>query len=345
MLRTSASSVLRLVKNMPWFVYIIFCDQKIYYVGSTNDVQRRLLEHQNGLSNYTHKFSDIKLVYKEELATKEKALAREIQIKGWSLAKKKALINGRIELLKNEGENVVSLSNHSLSFRTWRIDEADRKLFDRIEIEMLRKIVLSKWFVVLELGMVMGVILSKEIYIYENYWLRIGLYVGIVVMVGLVIWWGKRDKKKLGLGPTSIKMVGRQAFWPMVILGVGFTGLRLLWPELFVVEIGPEKLMGFMIRALAYVVVSVPMQELVFRGYGITRLEQFWSNKRFLILGSSLIFGVVHWPFGSWEFVLGSFILGVYLAINFIRYRNLYTTMLIHAQIGLMINAYIIRVG
>lgn len=85
---------------MPWFVYILFCDQKIYYVGSTNNVHRRLSEHQNKQSDYTHKFSDIKLLYSEKLESKEKALARERQIKGWSVAKKKALISGKKGLLK-----------------------------------------------------------------------------------------------------------------------------------------------------------------------------------------------------------------------------------------------------
>ncbi len=84
---------------MPWFIYILFCDQKIYYVGSTNNVERRLTEHQTKQSNFTHKFSDIKLVYHEKLDSKEKALLREKQIKGWSLAKKKALIDGNTELL------------------------------------------------------------------------------------------------------------------------------------------------------------------------------------------------------------------------------------------------------
>lgn len=85
---------------MPWFVYILFCDQKIYYVGSTNNVHRRLSEHQNKQSDYTHKFSDIKLLYSEKLESKEKALVRERQIKGWSVAKKKALISGKKGLLK-----------------------------------------------------------------------------------------------------------------------------------------------------------------------------------------------------------------------------------------------------
>ena len=72
----------------------------MYYVGSTNNVKRRLLEHQTKQSNFTHKFSDIKLIYQEKLDSKEKALKRETQIKGWSVAKKKALISGKIELLK-----------------------------------------------------------------------------------------------------------------------------------------------------------------------------------------------------------------------------------------------------
>ncbi|MFA7301598.1 MAG: GIY-YIG nuclease family protein [Candidatus Shapirobacteria bacterium] len=85
---------------MGWYVYILFCDQKIYYVGSTNNVNRRLIEHQAKQSNFTHKFSDIKLVYSEKLESKEKALARETQIKGWTSAKKKAIIDGDLELLR-----------------------------------------------------------------------------------------------------------------------------------------------------------------------------------------------------------------------------------------------------
>jgi putative endonuclease len=85
---------------MEWYVYVLFCDQKMYYVGSTNNIKRRLFEHQNKLSNFTHKFSEVKLVYKEKLESKEKALARETQIKGWTTAKKKTLIDGKIKLLQ-----------------------------------------------------------------------------------------------------------------------------------------------------------------------------------------------------------------------------------------------------
>jgi|SRR3989338_3723415 len=84
---------------MNWSVYILFCDQKTFYVGMTDDLNRRLVEHKNKYSNYTKKFSDIKLVYSEKLNSRQEAVNRESQIKGWSFAKKKALIDGNKELL------------------------------------------------------------------------------------------------------------------------------------------------------------------------------------------------------------------------------------------------------
>ncbi|MFH0912176.1 MAG: GIY-YIG nuclease family protein [Patescibacteria group bacterium] len=58
---------LRQNANMSWFVYILLCDQKTFYVGSTDNLERRLYQHQAKQSFYTKKFSDIKLVYQEML--------------------------------------------------------------------------------------------------------------------------------------------------------------------------------------------------------------------------------------------------------------------------------------
>jgi len=82
-----------------WFIYILFCDQKTFYVGMTDNIERRFLEHKKGYSNFTKKFSDIQLVYTENFATRNEAESRERQIKGWSIAKKKALIIGDKNLL------------------------------------------------------------------------------------------------------------------------------------------------------------------------------------------------------------------------------------------------------
>lgn len=84
---------------MTWFVYMLLCNQKIFYVGITSDLERRFLEHKNGYSNYTKKFSDIQLVYQEKQPTRLQAEKREKQLKGWTNAKKRALITGNLGTL------------------------------------------------------------------------------------------------------------------------------------------------------------------------------------------------------------------------------------------------------
>ena len=81
---------------MKWYTYILLCDQKIYYVGMTLDLKRRIKQHKDGMSLFTKKFSDTELVHCEQYETKELAEKREKQLKGWSFAKKKALIEGKL---------------------------------------------------------------------------------------------------------------------------------------------------------------------------------------------------------------------------------------------------------
>lgn len=98
LLRTSTSSVLREGHHM-YFTYILLCDKKIYYVGMTSDLKRRIKQHKDGKALFTKKFSDIELVYHEPHETKELAEKREKQLKGWSFTKKKALIEDRLNKL------------------------------------------------------------------------------------------------------------------------------------------------------------------------------------------------------------------------------------------------------
>ncbi|MBO6030474.1 MAG: GIY-YIG nuclease family protein [Prevotella sp.] len=84
------------------YTYILECSNGAYYVGSTNDLERRLVEHQAGEgSRYTSAHLPVKLVYWEEYQNIDEAFRRERQLHGWSRAKKEALINGDIEKLKS----------------------------------------------------------------------------------------------------------------------------------------------------------------------------------------------------------------------------------------------------
>lgn len=84
---------------MPWHIYILLCDQKTYYVGLTSNLSQRIESHKLKKNLATKKFSKVKLVYSENFETRREAEKREIQLKKWSRAKKKALIDGNKELL------------------------------------------------------------------------------------------------------------------------------------------------------------------------------------------------------------------------------------------------------
>ena len=83
-----------------YYIYILLCDKAFFYVGITNDVDKRLRQHIKKKSPHTKRYNDIELVYKEEYKTRLEAETREKQLKGWSKAKKKALVERNINLLK-----------------------------------------------------------------------------------------------------------------------------------------------------------------------------------------------------------------------------------------------------
>ncbi|TND05545.1 MAG: excinuclease ABC subunit C [Bacteroidetes bacterium] len=75
-------------------VYIVECSDKSYYTGVTNDIDRRLEQHNTGTnaSAYTFSRRPVKLVFTEVFDSPLEAIAFEKQIKGWSREKKRALI-------------------------------------------------------------------------------------------------------------------------------------------------------------------------------------------------------------------------------------------------------------
>jgi putative endonuclease len=76
-----------------YYVYILSSHRGTLYVGVTNDLTRRVYEHQHKLGDgFTGKYNISKLVYYESTTDVESAIAREKQIKGWTRNKKVGLI-------------------------------------------------------------------------------------------------------------------------------------------------------------------------------------------------------------------------------------------------------------
>ena len=82
---------------MPYRVYILLCSDGSYYTGSAADVEKRVCEHNDGVMRDSYTFSrrPVKLIWvSEEVARYSDALRFERQVKGWSRAKKDALMRG-----------------------------------------------------------------------------------------------------------------------------------------------------------------------------------------------------------------------------------------------------------
>ena len=86
---------------MAFYVYLLRCADQSYYVGHTDNMESRLAQHQAGaLPGYTAQRLPVILLKVESFPTREEALASEMQLKGWSRAKKEAWIKGDFLLLQ-----------------------------------------------------------------------------------------------------------------------------------------------------------------------------------------------------------------------------------------------------
>lgn len=97
------------MNSQPWYVYLLLCDQKVFYIGISDDIIGRLKTHENKESIFTRKFSELKLIYCEKYSDKQQAVMREKQLKGWSRAKKQMLIDGKLGINKcTEFDEVIA---------------------------------------------------------------------------------------------------------------------------------------------------------------------------------------------------------------------------------------------
>ena len=80
--------------------YILKCADGSYYVGHTDDMEKRLAQHQSGAyTGYTYKRRPVELLWNDAFQNRDDAKAVEKQIKGWSRAKKEALALGDWEII------------------------------------------------------------------------------------------------------------------------------------------------------------------------------------------------------------------------------------------------------
>jgi len=87
--------------SLPFFAYMLRCNDGSYYVGHTDDLERRIAEHQSGeIPGYTAQRRPLELIWSQEFETREEAQEAEFRIKKWSRRKKEALARREWEALR-----------------------------------------------------------------------------------------------------------------------------------------------------------------------------------------------------------------------------------------------------
>lgn len=78
------------------FTYMVRCKDGTFYIGWTNNLEKRMKAHNEGKgAKYTKARRPVELVYYEAYATKEEAMSREWHLKQLTRQQKEALIDGR----------------------------------------------------------------------------------------------------------------------------------------------------------------------------------------------------------------------------------------------------------
>ncbi|MBK8367418.1 MAG: GIY-YIG nuclease family protein [Bacteroidetes bacterium] len=88
------------------YVYIIKCNDGTYYTGVTNNIEKRLVEHNEGIhkESYTYFRRPVELAFCELFSDYNLAIQWEKKIKKWSAKKKEALINSDWKRLIEEAK-------------------------------------------------------------------------------------------------------------------------------------------------------------------------------------------------------------------------------------------------
>lgn len=94
-----------MLSDKRFWVYILHCADGSYYTGRAVDLQKRIRQHQSGqICGYTLSRRPVQLVFSQSFKGADEANRAERQVKGWSRAKKEALIAGDFDLLHDLAE-------------------------------------------------------------------------------------------------------------------------------------------------------------------------------------------------------------------------------------------------
>ncbi|WP_421852938.1 Mov34/MPN/PAD-1 family protein [Novosphingobium sp.] len=137
---------------MDFHAYLLRCSDGSYYAGHTDNLEQRMGQHQTGiLGGYTARRRPVTLVWSERFPTRDEAFAAERKLKGWSRAKKEALIAGDWALVSELARNRQGDRERGASILRQAQDERGRRV-DSVELATPDKEITARGELILSLS-------------------------------------------------------------------------------------------------------------------------------------------------------------------------------------------------
>lgn len=165
---------------------------------------------------------------------------------------------------------------------------------------------------------------------------RLPVMLASLIYIFFVMKITKLSSRNIGLAKTNFLPATKDLI-PLTLIGIVFLIIgKFFNSSIWYVKAVVDEVNGTTIffAIFIYAVVSAPLQELIFRGFYLSRLELVSGNRTFLAWYSSIVFAVIHLPLGNWRITIASLLMGLVYADNFLKYRNSSAISVSHAILG-----------
>lgn len=173
---------------------------------------------------------------------------------------------------------------------------------------------------------------SSTYFVYRPLFMALG---GIYCSVRL--WRSEATMASLGIHIQKFRSATKDLILPSVLLVFTTLVIFYLAPESILkmlVGYDPLSVKTLTERLLAYIFVSVPIQEIIFRGYVTWRIREVYSSVKVMEFISVAIFTFIHIPFHSPLLLLLTLAMGIIYIRNYQKYQNLFAPIISHAFVG-----------
>jgi membrane protease YdiL (CAAX protease family) len=195
----------------------------------------------------------------------------------------------------------------------------------------------NRLFLVVELALLAGGPLTLLMFSPQLMEYRHQLMIAIIIYFTFVAYSQHLSMSLMGLHKNRWKESVISTLPLSLLVALGITLIGYLLPHINTPKDMPLSYVTnwpIWLIILSYVAYSVPVQEFLFRGFLISRLELVTKNQWILIMVSGLLFAAAHLPFANKWVALGTLPIGLWCAHAFLTHRNLLAPSIIHGVIG-----------